>query len=453
MKIFKTGSIKLRITMWYTLFIVLIAAVLMGVLFISQDLSSQDYYEDMLTQALDEAALSLKTVEDVAMMDRDSDRGVHITIIDENGELILGKRSFSVLFKENTLRIRRSNSSNFWYLLDKSAVLEDGTQIWLRAYMSSQISERINRTILFFSMIAIPLLLLIAVSGGFMLTKRAFQSMDEIIHMAEGISGTTDLKQRFRLENQEDEVGKLADTFDKMLARLERALEEEKAFISNASHELRTPITVIRAQSEYALNPDRTVEEKDAALKTILSRSTTAGQMLSQMLLLSRMDYDKLPLNFEKIELSELLEQIAQEMEIRCEEKGIAVVRDIEKGICCRCDELLMIRMLTNLLENAMRYGRENGHIWLSLCRREGKILITVRDDGIGISRDDQEKIWRRFYQVDKSGERTSGFGLGLSFVQWIVAAHDGKIFVSSALGKGSRFEVELPDNIQYKRS
>lgn len=439
--------------MWYALFIVLIATVLMGVLIISQDLSSQDYYEDMLAQSLNEAASSIATMEDVMTMERDMDRGVHITVLNEHNELILGKRSFSVNMQETAMRIRRSSSGSFWYLMDKKVILADDTQIWLRAYMSSQVSERYNHTIMLFSLVAIPLLLLVAVAGGFMLTKRAFQPVDEIIHMAEGISGTTDLKRRFRVDNQEDEVGKLADTFDGMLARLERALEDEKAFISNASHELRTPITVIRAQSEFALNPDRTVEEKDAALKTILARSTTAGQMLSQMLLLSRMDYDKLPLNFERIDLSELVEQIAQEMEIRCEEKGIAIVCDIEENVCNRCDELLMIRMLTNLLENAMQYGRENGHIWLRLCRREDKILITVRDDGIGISEDDQKKIWRRFYQVDKSGELTSGFGLGLSFVQWIVAAHDGKIFVSSTLGKGSCFEVELPDNIQCKQS
>ena len=443
MKGIRRRSIKFRIMVWYAVFVVLIVALFLGMLLAAQDISSEDFYSDKLREALQESDEDIETLQDALEAAQARDSGVRLTVVAQDGTLLAGDRTFHCKLKEDSMRIRADREDNFWFVMDRRIELRDGGAVWLRGYISSEVSERYYETVLHILLYAVPVLLLVVLGGGYLLTKRAFRPLDDIINAARDISARTDLRQRFRTGAQRDEVGRLADALDGMLDRLERSMEDERTFISDASHELRTPISVIRAQSEFALKPGRTPAEKDAALEIIQTRSIRAGQMLSQMLLLSRMDYERLPLNPERVNLSELLRQVAQEMELRAGERDIALLCDVEEGVCCRCDELLMMRAVSNLLENAIQYGRPGGHIWLALRGGEERLTLTVRDDGIGIAEADQPKIWQRFYRVNKSGG--SGYGLGLSIVQWIVRAHGGDISVTSAPGVGSTFALELP--------
>lgn len=452
MHVFRNRSVKARITLWYTGFITIIVVFLVGALVISEGISSQDYYVDQLQKGLAQVAEGIASLQDAQAIDLQLDSGVHMSALQDDGTLLAGTRTFRINPHEDKLRIRSARDDDFWYLLDKPVDLDDGTRIWLRAFISSAVSERNNRAIMLFLLVAIPLLLFISVFGGLWLTRRAFGPLDAIIHAAQGISNATDLKQRLPVDTQSDEVGQLSSALNGMLSRLERSIEDEKGFISDASHELRTPISVISAQSEFALLPERTPEEKEAALRIIQARSVNAGRMLSQLLLLSRMDYEKLPLNIERVDLSELLEQIALESAEKAGNRGISIHTQIEQGIHLDCDELLIMRMIDNLLENAMRYGLNGGNIWIDLSRSGGSILLRIRDDGIGISEKDQSKIWQRFYQVNKSEQREVGFGLGLSMVHWIVTAHGGEISVRSALGEGSCFTVTLPEGVNVTR-
>lgn len=440
----KHTSIKTRITLWYAIFILLIIGLMLFALMINQHYQSTDYYNDMLFAAMDDAVHSIYLENGEIRVESPMDSGVHVTVLDEGGNLLLGKRKFSATLKEEILRIRGNAQTGSWYLLDKPVTLEDNRTIWLRLYISASLTERTNASIFLMLLVAIPILLLVVLVGGYRMTQYAFHPLDAITQTAANISDSSDLKQRISLVGQTDEVGRLANTFDSMFARLERSLENEKHFISDASHELRTPLSLICAQSEFALMPKRTTEEKDAALRIIQECGQRTSDMLGQMLLLSRMDYQKVPLNLEKANLSDLIESIAQEMQVQADERNISISCDIAKRILFNCDEILILRMVTNLIQNAIQYGRNGGNIHIQLDRKESGIFFIVEDNGIGISEANQEKIWNRFFQVDKT-KKTAGSGLGLPIIKWIVEAHGGTISISSQLGKGSRFTIHFP--------
>lgn len=437
----KRASIKTRITLWYAAFIMLIVALLLGALLLSQHRLSRDYYYEKLLGAISDASESIHLEDGAISVETQTDSGVRITVLNEDGGLLLGKRSFAESLKEEVLHVRGGQSDANWYLLDKPVTLEDGRVVWLRAYISTSLTERSNHTVTLILLIMMPLLLAVVLLGGRRMIRYAFRPIDEISRTAENISDSSDLKQRIHLEGQTDEVGRLAATFNGMFARLECSLENEKRFISDASHELRTPLSVICAQSEYALMPGRTLEEKDAALRIIQERGQRTSEMLAQMLMLSRMDVQKQPLNMDRTGLSELIEGLAQELQPQADARNIRIKCAIEPGVEMLCDEILIIRMATNLIQNAIQYGRPGGFVRVELARTGGEIRFAVSDNGIGISAEDQKKIWNRFYQANKA--ESTGSGLGLPIVKWIVEAHGGKISVSSC--SGSCFTAVFP--------
>lgn len=437
-------SIRTRLTLWYSIFVALLFALLVAAMLLGQHLSSRDFFQQRLTDAVAEAADALRMGSDGPVIEGElSDEDVYVTVLDADGTLLIGRHRFGIAPSADRLRTSERRRGGTWYVLDHPVEL-DGNTYWIRCFMSNSAVSQTTRTLLLALIIAVPLMLLLTLCGGNLIAKRALRPLTEITATAESISGSGDLDRRIQLEDRTDEVGRLAQAFNSMFERLARSIDREKRFISDASHELRTPISVIAAQSEYALSPGASVEEKDAALKVIRERSERAGRMLNQMLLLSRMDSRRLPLHRERLSLSDLTEGTA------CELRDLAAARDMElscdiaPGIEFDGDELLLTRMLTNLIQNAIQYGNPGGHIGVTLTRRGDRAVLTVRDDGPGIPEADQPKIWERFYQVHKDGE-SEGSGLGLPIVRWIAEAHGGSIQLESAQGRGSTFTVELP--------
>ena len=439
-------SIKKRITLWYAAFIVLIVGLLLAALLLSQHLFSQDYYYDILRAAMDEAKQNIQVTDGVIQLETQSDSGVRVTVLDGDGNLLVGKRSFSLRLKEGELRVRNNGREANWYLLDAPITLPGGQNVWLRCYVSTDLTERMSSTLLMVLAVMLPLLLVGAVLGGYRMTYYAMRPIDEISRMAANITDSNDLKRRIVLRRRScNEVEQLASTFNGMFARLERSLENEKRFISDASHELRTPLSVICAQSEYALKSSRTLEEKDAALTTIHERGVRAAGMLAQMLMLSRMDYQKQPVNLERTDLSELFESLVQELQPQAQARSMEFRCELSPHVEMVCDEILMLRVATNLIQNAIQYGREGGYIRVELARQAGEVIFAVEDDGCGIAPEEQSKIWNRFYQSDKA--ESSGSGLGLPIVKWIVEAHKGRIELFSKPGRGSRFVLHFPQS------
>ena len=433
--------------LWYGLLILVVLGLLTLLLLWTQYLQSKDYYYRHLTEAANRAAQEIHLNADGEIeLDTQIDDNVHVTVLDENGELLIGKRKFAAKPKEEVLRIRESQKSDAsWYLLDQPVTLADGRRLWIRCYASSAVAERMGGMLRLVMLLSIPLLLAAVFVGGFMMTRYIFRPMDEMIATARSISSSSDLKRRIEVKGAQREVDRLVSTFNEMLSRLERSVENEKSFISDASHELRTPLSVIRAQSEYALSPDCPPEERENSLQVILDCSTRASDMISQMLALSRMDAQRQPLSREPINISEMLESIAEQLEPLAAQRGIRIETACRPDVILSCDEILMMRALFNLMQNAIDYGREGGHVWVSVERSGGGVTIRVRDDGAGISESDCERIWRRFYRV-RTAAHGSGAGLGLPMAQQIIEQHGGTIGVKSALGVGSEFTIHFEE-------
>lgn len=441
----KNPSLKLRLTAWYALFILIIVALMMGTLIINDRITSNEYYYNRLTDATESAVQAITVSGDLSLAETQSDTDVHVTVLSEDGTLLIGRRKFNADLRDDTLRIRGGRNNDSWYLLDRSVTL-DGTRYWVRCYISSNFSEHLSDSLILLLVIMLPLLIFVVLLGGFRITRQALKPLDDIIQTASGISTSGDLHHSFSESTQYAETRQLAQTLDAMIERLARSIENEKQFISDASHELRTPFSVICTQSEYALLPGQSVEEKDAALEVILNRSRRSSDMLAQLLMLSRMDRQELPLQKEVVNLSELVENIADEMQLLADEKHIRIERDLDKNITLNCDEILIMRVMNNLIENAINYGRENGSVFLKLTKVPDGVRIEVRDNGIGISESDLPNIWRRFFRVNNFAG--CGSGLGLSIVKLIVDAHGGAVTAQSELEKGTTFTVTLPSDL-----
>jgi len=231
----------------------------------------------------------------------------------------------------------------------------------------------------------------------------------------------------------------LAKSFNTMFAKLERSFENEKRFTSDASHELRTPAAVITAEAEYALENPAAAND---SLHIILKESNKLSQLISALLLLARADAGRQKLHLEKVDLSGLFHIVADELLPRAEEKNIRIERHIEEDLVLEADETLMMRFLMNLLDNAVKYGKENGLVQCALYRENDTICGYVKDDGDGIAEEALEKIFERFYRSDQA-RHTDGHGLGLPIAAWIAEIHGGSIHAEN--DKGAVFRFRFP--------
>lgn len=301
--------------------------------------------------------------------------------------------------------------------------------------------------------------LMISFAGGFWLADRAMRPVKIIAAKARSIS-ETDLSQRFHLPKK-DEIGQLAGTFDSMLARLESAFARQRQFTADASHELRTPLTIVNLETTRALSAPRPAKEYQRALQVIQSENELMSRLVNDMLTLARMDANRESMQKELLDLSDLaldvverLTPLAARQEIKLETGGLPEV--LISG-----DRQPLMQMLTNLVENAIKYTAQNGfdktrHILVEtgahLTRTLGWVRVT--DTGPGIPDEHLAHLFDRFYRVDESRARSdesenesapSGSGLGLAIVEGIARLHGGDIQVQSELGKGTIFEITFP--------
>ena len=229
-----------------------------------------------------------------------------------------------------------------------------------------------------------------------------------------------------------------------MFDKLQKSFENEVQFTSDVSHELRTPISVIMTQSEYGKDIEMTPEEAKHTFNIIFKESKKMSQLVSQLLTLVRIDKGHLKLNLENIDIGELLEISLETQQINANKKNINFITNIEENIFTFIDEIMILRAFNNIISNAIFYGKENGFLKISLKKENNKIFITFEDNGIGISKENLDKIWIRFFQADSS-RTTDNSGLGLPMVKGIIEAHNGNIYVTSELGKGTTFSIILP--------
>lgn len=289
----------------------------------------------------------------------------------------------------------------------------------------------------------IPGYLLLAAVSSYILAKRTLQPVHQITMAARSIKDG-DLSGRINGVFSHDEVGELADTFNQMIGELEFAFKRERQFTSDASHELRTPMTVINACVEDAMcTDDESIIREN--LRIIQTENQRMRKMLSQLLMLSRGYEGRFHFEPEQIYLREMADSVAETMLAEIEDKNIHIHNEIEQTLSLYADQSLFTQLLVNLMENAVKYGHENGIVRLTAETDKKETILRVTDDGIGIGREDLSHIFERFYRADKARDR-NGSGLGLSIVKWIVELHNGRISVNSTLGEGTTFSIAIPN-------
>jgi heavy metal sensor kinase len=284
--------------------------------------------------------------------------------------------------------------------------------------------------------------LVFASLGGWWLSSRALSPIDRITRAANAITAQ-DLSRRLDLDLPDDEVGRLARTFDSMIARLDAAFERQRRFTADASHELRTPLTAIRGQIDVVLDRARGPEEYQRVLSTVNTQVERMTRLSESLLTLARADAGALPLQRERVDAGELARSVADDVRPLADAKGLRVDVEGEGAAEIVADEDLLLQLMLNLTDNAIRYTPE-GAVTVGWRGGASTVELFVRDTGPGVPADQQERIFERFHRVDASRSRQDGgSGLGLAICRWIAEAHGGTISLESAPG-GSTFTVKL---------
>ena len=312
----------------------------------------------------------------------------------------------------------------------------------LQGFVNENAAETILSRMVELSLLVVPILVLVAIIGGYFLAGTFLRPIREMTITAESINDGVDLSRRIELSKGRDDLHQLAYSFNRMMDRLEQAFEGEKQFTSDVSHELRTPVSTILAQTELTLERDRTPEEYKEDLKLIQRQGEYMKHLVNGMLQYSRLERMETLPEEEEIDFSQLVEMVSEEQMLNSR-KGIALSCQTEPDIKIRGNMEMLIRLLTNLISNAYRYGRENGNILVKLYKENGKICLSVKDDGIGMEKSEISRIFHRFYQADAArSSHNYSLGLGLSMVAEIVRLHHAEIEVVSEKEKGSEFLI-----------
>ena len=293
--------------------------------------------------------------------------------------------------------------------------------------------------------VSIPASLILFSCGGWFLAGRALKPVDLITRTAQQISAEN-LSQRLEVVNPNDEIGRLATTFNTTLARLEDSFIRTRQFSVDVSHELRTPLTILRGETEVGLKWTREPEEFRQILQSNLEEINRMSGIIEYMLDLSRAEAGVLSLDLQELDLKDLLAEQVQSVRLLAREKHVNLVFEGNRSAFVKADEMRLRQVFRNLLDNAVQYTSAGGEVRLGVDVAGSRVKVSVLDTGIGIPAESLPKIFDRFYRVDKARNRAhGGSGLGLSLAKTFVEAHGGTIEVTSEPGKGSMFTVYLP--------
>ncbi len=463
-------SLKWRISLWFTLILILITGAFFSVAISSYRVLHKEELRDELKNAVEEEAENLKEdkdyrervlkgeAEDSSFIRED----VQLMVYDEDGERIDGiflhEEPDHHSFEEGGPIHRGEIGDELYYYFDKRVVIRHDKDLYVRGVIKAEqsIGKILKENMLLALMV--PALILVAFFGGSLLTEHFLRPIRKIDETTESIRRSGDLTKRIPYEDKGDELSALSSHINGMFDTLQNNFEAEKQFTSSASHELRTPVSVILAQCEYALENADTKEELKESVASIQKQGYKMSRMIETLLMFTRMDQgtEKYPL--ERVNVTEVVNSACEDFKIIAG-KNIRVEYEPAENVYMQANRELFTLMVNNLIRNAIRYGREDGHVYVELGERiapdleeekspgEGKtqvehfsaITLEIKDDGLGIDPQDLPHIFEMFYRGDKS-RNTKGLGLGLSLVQRIVTFHHGKITVKSTPGEGSTF-------------
>lgn len=438
-------SVKARITLWYAALMVIICAAAIWFLFGVSNHATTVYCRDTLESAMFVILDELEIEHGLIEIDSDIDEvpNVYAALFDAAGNLIYGRRRVEAPFEESGMRAVQSGEHS-WMILDARVDVPGYDTIWVRLHMSSDLFTGVTHSTMRTGLWLLLLLSLAALGGGYWITRRALLPVREMTQAASAIAGGRDLTQRSALSRYEaggDEIHALASTLEEMLGRLEMSFEHERRFTGDAAHELRTPLSSMRAQGEYALSRD-SMAEKDEAIAAMLEKNEEMRTLVDQLLLLARLDAGRTPMQ-DHIDLAAMMDNVAADMLPVAQERDIRIETALE-SVSVRGNAALLTRAVVNLVDNAIRYGREQGFVRMALSREDGEAVIRITDDGKGMDEEALKHVFERFWRGD-SARTTQGTGIGLAIVHSAAGAHGGSVQVTSAPGKGSEFTFRLP--------
>ncbi len=312
---------------------------------------------------------------------------------------------------------------------------------------SMESAEVAIRELLGTMLLVAPLLLIASFALAYAIAGRAFAPVDRIVNEVQAITDGRSLHRRLPV-SAGDEIAQLGVTLNEMLERLEKSFAALRRFTADASHELKTPLAVLRADVERAMGEKTPRAERLVALEEALQQTTRMADLVDSLLTLARADEGRFDLHREPVSLEPLVREVFETTAILGEEAGLGVALPELIHAVVMGDQMRLRQLFLNLATNAIKYTPRGGSVELSLVRYDKTVSFTVRDSGIGISAADLPHIFDRFYRADRArsrGTERGGFGLGLAISQWIAEAHGGTISVRSRLGRGSTFTVTLP--------
>ena len=460
-------TIRFKLTFWYVVLLGITLSAFSAFLYVTLARGLQQSLDNKLRATAEIIAAAVRhplgpgpSLADVDRIMREhfgiKPMGRFVQILDEAGRRASNVRNVDVPVSIHTLERAAKGEAVF-----ETVRLKDGTRLRLvtvpimvggRMLGIVQVGsplegiEEALSQLLLILVVAVPLVLVVASLGGSFLANKALKPVDEITKTAKRI-GSGDLSQRIHLEEfLDDEIGRLASTFNEMIGKLERSFLQIKRFTADASHELKTPLTVLKGEIEVGLKRDRAVEEYKRILSSCLEEVDHMSRIVDDLLTLARADMGALELRRERVDLGEVAEDVWRSLQRMAEEKGLkfSLARDGEVPVWGDRDRLR--QLVVNLVDNALKYTPSGGEVVLKVGRQDALALLSVKDTGEGIPPEDQERVFERFYRVDKARSREKGgTGLGLSICKWIAEAHGGRIWLKSEIGRGSTFTVELP--------
>lgn len=352
---------------------------------------------------------------------------------------------FGSFFPDSTMKL--VSIDNFTIGCVESTLEQDGKKFQLRFFRvitaETQFLQHLAYALAFIN----GFLILLSLLAVYWVTRRTLEPIRTITKAAQEIE-VSDLSQRLKLPPVRDELTALMETFNHMLDRLEFGFEQQRRFVSDASHELRTPVTVISGYSEMLARWGRDDPETlDEGIAAIRSEAEDMQSLIEELLFLARADQKRQVMHMETCTMPEIIADVAKKSKMVAKEHTVTLTAN-EDGTAF-LDVVLFKQMLRVFIENSLKYTPPGGHITLSSVRQGRNLCVTVADDGIGIAPEDQEKVFDRFYRVDSSRTKSEGgvggSGLGLSIASWIAEEHRIKISLSSELGKGTTISLLVP--------
>lgn len=387
----------------------------------------------------------------------DMNQETFVRLLDTHGRLLSETKSFQVL-QVPSLSVTQSLHGTPWQgtivssthqevRLYSCALIAQGKPLAVLQVGASLASLHLLLHQLVAALLASGFLVLLACAmGGYWLAGRSFAPIQRLAETARMIQAG-DLHQRVPVPAVRDEVQYLALTLNEMLDSLEQSFFQQRRFVADASHELRTPVAAIRNKAEVAFLRTRSQDEYRQILGGIHAESERLGHLIHDLLALARGDEGQARFEYEPVHLDLLIESVVANAEEQAKEQEVELTIEELPSVTLLGDEARLIQVLMNLVENAISYTNRGGQVYVYLTVSPSQVQIAIRDTGIGIAPEHLPHIFERFYRADAARRRTRGSssGLGLAIVEWIIHAHGGQIDVESEVGRGSCFTVMLP--------